>query len=409
MVSKGEQRCHDIVTCFKPTPFEPFPLANPHFQTICSHIYPVPPQPQYSRLTLDSDDGLATFSVDIANGSSLSPTNTSGHDTIAPPPRDEEEEQQVISSPTIEGQGGDGDSSLNKSQPVAVVLTGLESNSNSPVTCRIVHALTSMEDSPKVIVLNYRSCAADENGNDHTDVPTTFRLYHAGFTEDLEVLLRMIRQSAERCGYIGPDVFLCGFSLGANVMCNFLGKFGDVARRDFGVIGAAGACVPFDPASCQLQLDSGWKGFIYSAFLIRRMRSKFEAIYATGVDSTIYDLAKVRAATRLGHIDDYYISPTFGFANRQEYYKSIDARQFLRHITVPTLIINALDDPFFAHYTGSGLPSDQDISNAPLLLNISKHGGHCAFLDRETFQDPTTGYFQREFARWFQHILQHSR
>lgn len=387
IVSNAEQHVfsNDIVASFKLTPFEPFPLANPHFQTIFAYAYPVPPRPEYSRLTFRSDDGLATFSVDIANGTSLSPDGPPEQGIIEPAP--EESLSAIVSRDHP---------SLKKSNPVAVVLTGLESTSTSPVTCRMVHALK--ESGLKVLVLNYRSCAGPD------DLPTTFRLYHAGFTEDVEALLRAIRHSAVLAGYSPPNVFLCGVSLGANVMCNFLGRHRAAAREKYGVIGAAGACVPFDPASCQREIDNGWKGPVYSAFLIRRMRSKFDAIYATGVDSGVYDLAKVRAATRLGHIDDHYISPTFGFANRLAYYATVDSKQFLRHIAVPTLIINALDDPFYSHASGIGLPSDNDIANAPVLLHISEHGGHCAFLDRETFKDTTSGYLQREFARWFHHI-----
>lgn len=374
---------------YRPAPFKPFLWSNPHFQTIIPNFYPVTRFPQYTRITIESDDGLASFHVDIANGNSLSPADA---ETAPTKPLHYGNPPFLENLPSYAHKS----TSLKPSKPVVVVLTGLESCSRAIIPIRIVNALTLY--SFKVFVLNYRSCGGPE------DVPTTFRLYHAAFTEDLQTLLRAIANSAIETGYIPPQVFVCGFSLGANIICHFLGRNGDRAYSAYNVVAAACACVPFDPTSCQKELDSGWKGFIYSSYLIQTMRSKFFQILNTGADPGDIDPDEVRRADRLGKIDDCIISPNFGFRDRFDYYQHVDARFVLKFIKVPTLIINARDDPFFGHMSGKSLPTQEQIGSAPIHMYITDFGGHCGFFDYQAFRDRSMGYFQREFAKWFSFV-----
>lgn len=374
---------------YHPAPFKPFLCSNPHLQTIVPNFYPVTTHPDYTRITIDTDDGLASIHVDIANGNSLSPDDIQ-QSTSEPIHYNNPPHQ--INFPTDAHKKD----SLKPSRPVAVILTGLESCSHADIPMRIVNALTPC--SFKVFVLNYRSCGGPE------DVPRTFRLYHAAFTEDVQTLLRAIAHAAVEAGYVPPQVYICGFSLGANIVCHFLGQNGDKARSVYNVVAAACACVPFDPTSCQKELDSGWKGVIYSSYLISTMRSKFFQILSTGADPGKIDPDAVRQADRLGKIDDVIISPNFGFRDRFDYYRQVDARFVLKNITVPTLIINARDDPFFGHTSGKSLPTSEHIGSAPIRMYISDFGGHCGFFDQQAFYDRNSGYFQREFAKWFSHV-----
>lgn len=72
-------------------------------------------------------------------------------------------------------------------------------------------------------------------------------------------------------------------------------------------------------------------------------------------------------------------------------------------IRVPTLIINARDDCFFAHQDGKSLPTTEQIGDAPVLLHVTENGGHCAFLDKPGIKKTRPLFFQREFARFFKH------
>lgn len=161
-------------------------------------------------------------------------------------------------------------------------------------------------------------------------MPTTLRLYHAGFTDDVETLLRAIAAAAVREGRRPPDVYLCGFSLGANIMCQFVGKWGEQARDTFHVVAAAGACVPFDPVACQRKLDSGWRGVVYSSMLVGTMQGKFTKAVEMGVDIGDCVPEKIRSADRVGLIDDALIAPMFGFKDRMDYYQKVSESVFAR-------------------------------------------------------------------------------
>lgn len=288
VTKKKSLRASLAIRTFKPEPFRPF-LPNPHLQTILSTFFPKPPTVHYTRVTLPSDDDQAVLQIDIANGTSLEPQS---HEILP----DE------------------------STKPVFVILHGLESSSTGVVTLRLVDALRPLDC--KVVVLNYRSCAENEQ------FPKTLRLYHAGFTEDLTTLLRNIRQSAEKHNLKPPPIYLCGFSLGSNILCNFLGRLGQRAETEFNVVAAAGACVPFDVTACQAKIDSGWTGAVYSSYLVSTMRSKLRAAEAAGVDTSVLDVEKVMRADRIGSIDEEFISPVFGFKDRYDYYQQVGMQPF---------------------------------------------------------------------------------
>lgn len=350
----------DAVRTFQPTPFKPYLSSNPHFQTIVPAFWPKPRKPPYHRVTLRADDGEAKFHVDLANADSLAPSEHAPH------------------------------------TPVALIIPGLEGDSASPAALRLANAL--MRTGFKVAVLVHRGCGGAD------DPPTTPRLTHSGFVDDAETALRAIRDAAHQCGISPPRVVLCGYSLGANIALNVLGRRGRDAGRLLHVAAAAVACVPFDPGACQRELDAGWKGRVYSARLARGMRAKLAMAQAHGADVSAVDVTRARAARRVGHIDDSIIAPAFGFRDRNDYHRAVDARPLLKTISVPTLVINARDDPFFPHGRGVGLPVAQDVGDAPVLVHMVEHGGHCGFLDRGGKLDPDTGFFQLEFARWFHHV-----
>lgn len=320
---------------FQPAPFIPYLSSNPHIQTIVANKYPPPPPVSYTRVQLLSTDRLAVLQLDLASAGSTLPLLTSlptaRPDVLTVP-------STLPAIPSASAQA----------PPVAVVLHGLESNADATVTRRIVASLTDAAFS--TVVLNFRSCATNE------PLPNTLRLYHAGFTDDVETVLLAVRAGALLAGFRAPDVYLSGFSLGANIVCQFLGRWGREATRRFGVVAAAGVCVPFDPTACQRRLDGGVRGMVYSRHLVRAMQRKFREAREGGVDVSVCDAGMIGRADRVGLIDDAYIVPVFRFKDRFDYYQKVDARKVLKRITVPTLIINSRDDPFFDHYSGKSLP-----------------------------------------------------
>ncbi len=76
--------------------------------------------------------------------------------------------------------------------------------------------------------------------------------------------------------------------------------------------------------------------------------------------------------------DGRYTAPLHGFRYAEDYWARSSARQFLPRITVPTLLLNALYDPFLAPEC---FPFPEARSNPALFLETPKFGGHAGFLD----------------------------
>jgi hypothetical protein len=65
-----------------------------------------------------------------------------------------------------------------------------------------------------------------------------------------------------------------------------------------------------------------------------------------------------------------------GFKSADDYYEKASARQFLKSIKRPTLILHSKNDPFM---TPSAIPIKSDLS-LDVTLELAKSGGHVGFV-----------------------------
>jgi predicted alpha/beta-fold hydrolase len=189
-------------------------------------------------------------------------------------------------------------------------------------------------------------------------------LYHAGLTSDHLAVLRQFEQQGR------TPVYLAGFSLGGNVTLKLTGELGESARSL--IAGVCALSTPIDLAACVKRMGRIDNRYYEQRFL-RRMR---ERLISTGR----YTQADLRGLRSLFAIDDKVTAPSFGFQGAEHYYATQSSNQFLEHIRVPTLVIQAQDDTFvpfeiFRH------PAFE--SNPHLTLVTPKTGGHLGFISRE--------------------------
>ena len=139
------------------------------------------------------------------------------------------------------------------------------------------------------------------------------------------------------------------------MLLKWLGEQGeravDVVER------AVAVSAPVDLQIAAKQLDCGWKKRIYAAYFLRTMKPKVLAKIAThGLD---LDPRAIRASSTFREIDNLYTAPVHGFRDADDYWIRSSSKPWLRHITVPTLLINARNDPFFP---GDALPTREEVS-----------------------------------------------
>jgi predicted alpha/beta-fold hydrolase len=165
-----------------------------------------------------------------------------------------------------------------------------------------------------------------------------------------------------------------GFSLGGNVALKLAGELGDAGR---GLLaGVCGVSTPIDLAACAeaLALPSN---FIYESRFLARLKDRIRkrSVQAPHIYTTEH-LPKIRT---IAEFDEYYTSKLFGFGTAANYFRTQSSNQFLEHIRVPALLIQAKDDPLipFSVYRHPAFGR-----NPNLELLAVEHGGHLGFLSR---------------------------
>ena len=246
--------------------------------------------------------------------------------------------------------------------PLLVILHGLEGSAESSYARMLMEV--SRDRGWRSCVLHFRDC-----GDYINRLP---RRYHAGETNDLRYFLETLHKAPDVAENSGPMVAV-GYSLGGNVLLKYMGESGD----DTPLRAATAVCVPLDLHECAKALDIGFSR-IYQRYLLKRMKTavarKFDQYTAA------FEWDKAMSARTFAEFDDWVTAPLHGFKNMQDYYDRCSSVHFLKGIERPTLIINALDDPFM---TEDVIPTNESLSES-VTLEIAASGGHVGFVDGGT-------------------------
>jgi len=86
-----------------------------------------------------------------------------------------------------------------------------------------------------------------------------------------------------------------------------------------------------------------------------------------------------------------------GYRDGTEYYQKASSKPFLRDIRVPTLLVNAQNDPFL---TPECFPLEEATDNPNLWLEMPGYGGHVGFIlpggDNVYWSEKRVASFMRE-------------
>ncbi|MFQ5888689.1 MAG: YheT family hydrolase [Gemmatimonadota bacterium] len=255
--------------------------------------------------------------------------------------------------------GGDGRSGGGPS-PFVLLLHGLEGSSSSGYMLESCRLLAGRGLRP--IALNFRSRSGEPN--------LTRRFYHSGETGDLDHAIGVL---ANRL----PDAEfgILGYSLGGNVLLKYLGERGEETHPRLRA--ACAVSVPFDLAASARHLQRGL-GRLYSRLFLRSLRRNIRAKAALFPGA--YDLQAAARARTLWEFDDAVTAPVHGFVDAADYYSRSSSAAYLTRIRVPTLLLQAADDPFVPR---DSLPVASMRANPWLSAALTRRGGHLGFVTRD--------------------------
>ncbi len=238
-----------------------------------------------------------------------------------------------------------------------VLFHGLEGSSRSHYALSLMAWAQSL--GWRGVVPHFRGCSGDANH--------LARSYHSGDSAEIDWILRRLKSENSHLQVFGVAV-----SLGANMFLKWLGEQGENATEL--LAGAAAISAPFDLLAAANALDSGHRKLLYTRHFLASLRHKVAAKISQ--HQLNIDAAALSACRTFRAIDDLYTAPAHGFKDAVDYWTRSSSKPWLKQIRVPTLLINARNDPFLPP---SALPDRQQVS-AAVTLDFPSQGGHVGFV-----------------------------
>lgn len=327
---------------YKPSQFKPAWWArNPHVQTIFADLLTSRKKPLGSKERLELDDG--DF-VDLVWTKKLESQYTG---------------------------------------PLLILFHGLEGSIKSHYAYRLLKSLKD-HDWPGVM-MHFRGCSGEPNR-----LP---RAYHSGETDDPRYFIEHLTSR-----FPNAKLFAAGYSLGGNMLLKYLGKYKDNSLLH----GAAAISPPLDLSACEVRLKSGFSR-VYQHHLLARMKRNLKR----KVEIMPELMQQLRCENGLDGIstfksfDQQVTAPLHGFKNADDYYRKCSAMQYLKEITVPSLILHAKDDPFMTHAV---IPEPHQLSTN-IEYELCNKGGHVGFIGGKFPWRPHF-YVEQRIAEFFKKLYQ---
>ena len=248
----------------------------------------------------------------------------------------------------------------NGSKKIAILCHGLEGSSDSKYI-QATSKLLSL-NGYSVAAMNYRFCSGEINRQLVT--------YHSGKTDDLHVLINYVLPNYD-------SIYLVGFSLGGNLILKYNGEA--LFSLSSKIKANVAISVPVDLKGSSIALKRS-ENILYRRRFIRTLSKKMYLKHQQFPNQL--DVAPLKKVKTLTDFDNFFTSKINGFIDAEDYYLKASSKQFIPNISKPTLLINALDDPFLSE---SCFPISEAKENSKFYLMTPSHGGHVGFISKGDF------------------------
>ncbi|MBR7791787.1 alpha/beta hydrolase [Undibacterium sp. FT147W] len=243
-------------------------------------------------------------------------------------------------------------------QPFVVLFHGLEGSSDSHYARALMAAVQARGWSGAIP--HFRGCSGELN-----QAP---RFYHSGDAEELDWVIRRLHAKHRKTNAAAP-LFVAGVSLGGNALLRWLGE----SQQQAEIIHAACAVsAPLDLTQGGASLSSGIN-MLYTRMFLKTLKPK--CLKKLEQFPGLFDRNRLLEAKNLYEFDNVVTAPLHGYLDTDDYWHRASAKHVLNDITIPTLVLNAKNDPFLP---GRYLPLNA--ANC-VQLDYPEHGGHVGFVN----------------------------
>jgi uncharacterized protein len=238
--------------------------------------------------------------------------------------------------------------------PIVLLLHGLQGSAESHYARTLLQAFHRRRW--RGAILHFRGCSGEPNR-----LP---RSYHSGDTGDLAYVVERIRRREPTA-----PVAAVGVSLGGNVLVKWLGELGTRSP----LAAAVAISVPFLLGRAADRLNRGFSR-VYQWHLLRSLRRAIvQKRRRVEVALAVADLSRLRC---FRDFDTHVTAALHGFRDAEHYYAAASSRAYVARVATPTLLIQALDDPFM---TPDVIPDARGLPPC-ITLEVHKYGGHVGFV-----------------------------
>ena len=242
------------------------------------------------------------------------------------------------------------------SKKLVILSHGLEGGTDRAYILGMVKAFNA--ENWDALAWSLRGCSGEPN--------RTLQFYHHGITEDLGVVIDYVLSN-----FAYEQIVLVGFSLGGNLNLKYLGEQGD--KLDSRIVKSVSFSAPCDLSSSAplLQNRNNW---MYEMYFKRKLTQKIKLKSKLFPKELPREMLK-KVDSLLDFID-IYLAPIHNFKNAEDYFNQVSARFYLDRVTIPSLIVNAVNDSFLSPECS---PVALAQTHPYVFVENPATGGHCGF------------------------------
>ncbi|KAK3946077.1 Alpha/Beta hydrolase protein [Diplogelasinospora grovesii] len=324
-------------------------LFNGHVQTMWTAVKSHGPQIYYRRKIFDADHKTytGTFAVDFV----VEPYQDSDADPSLPP------RTAYFSEDDFAMIGSD------DNRPMLIVLHGLSGGSHEVYLRHAIEPLVTNGGDWDVCVVNSRGCANSE--------VSSGVLFNARATWDVRQIVKWARET-----FPNRPLFGLGFSLGANILTNYVGEEGAGCPLK----GAIAVGNPFNLELSNKALQRTLLGKqVYQRVMGTNMKKLIELHKDSILKHTKLDFDRIqREVTYLYEFDREVQTVTWGYPTEGAYYRDASSADAVLAIRIPFLALSAADDPIAVD---EAVPYEEFKQNPYTVLCSTSLGGHLSWFE----------------------------
>jgi predicted alpha/beta-fold hydrolase len=264
---------------------------------------------------------------------------------------------------------------LGKTRPITenivLILHGVNTDSSFGYMRSLMNSCTNN---------NWIAIGMNARGSGKIDM-TTPRFMNSAYTNDLRNVIQVLssRQAPS------ANLFLIGFSMGANTLVKYLGECGAAGAAGGlppNVIGAISFANPMHihdanlrPPWSQILTIGAKKNMRHHTNTTKQMTCHHyqNATQKAASSTHLSDMTHHTAPYMIRNSTQYPFENSIGYANNEEYWKDSSSRNYITHISIPLLVCFANDDGI-AETTMAAM--NTCLSNPNVIIARTPCGGH---------------------------------